>query len=117
MSLIILETRPVTRTQIDTAVRLFMPGHPVGFDLTVYQPFNLAKNLIQVGMKGRAEIESFMLRLAMIVSGDALSSPVANMPTVVDAQDVLLTMAIFRGRLEEMEHSDERFVLTLELAQ
>lgn len=116
MSLITLATLPVTRQQIDTALRGFLPVQEADHSVMVRQPFNMPKDRIQVEMKGRAEVEHFMLRLAMIVSGDALS-PVTGMPTVVDAEEILIAMSVFRGRLEELEHSDESFILTLELAE
>lgn len=117
MSPIALASCPVSRKQLDTTARIFLSGQVTGFALEIRQPFNIPVDRIQVEMQGRAQIESFMLQLAMIVSGDALSAPVAGMPTVVDAQDVLETMTLFRLRLEELEDGEEHFVLTLELAE
>lgn len=105
---------PVTRQQIDTAVRTFKSGRSELYNISVRQPHNIPSNSVQIEMEGRAEVEEFMLRLAMITSGDALAGEVTNMPTVVDTEDILLRMAIFRIALDEVE--EDRFVLELKLS-
>lgn len=105
---------PVTLKQIVTAFEVLKFEKE---QYLVHRPFTLPQDLVQIEVDGRDEIETFMLTLACIVSGDALAGEVSKLPTVVDAQDLFDIMAEFRSRLEEMEDQDEHFVLTLEFIE
>lgn len=103
---------PVSERQIATALDQCALGSEHAWTQRLIPPYD---HLIQVTVKGRDEMEAFMLVLATIVSGDALAGEVSALPTVVDVQELLSIMEIFRMRMDEEQQADV-FSLVLEHA-
>jgi hypothetical protein len=103
---------PVSERQIDTALEHCRLGKEHAWVQRLIPPYD---HLIQVTVRGRHEMEAFMLVLATIVAGDALVGEVSKLPTVVDVEDLLSIMEIFRMRMDEEQQADV-FSLVLEYA-
>lgn len=100
MSIPTVQSIPVTMTQIETAIR-FMPRSMV---VQAWKP-TVRPEQLRITVDERDEAEEFIMRLAMIVCGDALTSSVSGLPTVVDAQELMETVTSFRTAMEDMEGS------------
>lgn len=114
MSIIQLHPVTVTRAQVDIAMQMMVSTHGEGKPVTIEEVDS--QKTIWVTMRDRNQMEVFLLHLAMIVSGDALAGEVSKMPTVVDAQDVILNMAVFHDALNEYPGYPRIFVLKLKTA-
>lgn len=103
---------PVSERQIAIALEQCGLSSEHSWTQVLIPPYD---HLIQVTVKGRDEMEAFMLVLATIIAGDALVGEVSKLPTVVDVQDLLEIMEIFRMRMDEEQQADV-FSLVLEHA-
>jgi hypothetical protein len=104
---------PIKLPQVEKAVALLQRRHVMA-EVRSYRPFTLPEELWCVQINGRNDLESFILILAMTVSGDALSSSSDTFPSVVDAEDIMYVTEFLRKQVEELEDA-EVFLLTLRI--
>lgn len=105
---------PVHLPQIEKAVEILQDRHRQA-EVRSYRPFTLPEELWCVEINGRNDLESFILILAMVVSGDALSAGSSeSFPSVVDVEDIMYVTEFFRDRVEELER-DDVYLLTLRI--
>lgn len=104
---------PVQLPQIEKAVTILQNRHKMA-EVRSYRPFTLPEELWCVEINGRDDLESFILILAMVVSGDVRTNHSEYFPSVVDAEDIMYVTEFFRNRVEELE-DDDVYLLTLRI--
>lgn len=70
-----LSALPVTRDQIEIAMKYFLASQEPGTEISVVHPDGTSKHEIQVTVAGGDNIQMFLLHLAVAVTADNSSTP------------------------------------------
>jgi hypothetical protein len=103
---------PVTRDQIDSAIRQFLGGQEPGFEIVMVHPDGTSKNEISISIPGSDNIQGFILQLAVIVTNE--TSVFVDGELILNKELIIDTFYGYTKKMTETAGKPGWFTVTLD---
>lgn len=105
-------TRPVTRDQVELALKLFLSSQEPGFPVMMIHPDGTMEQEIVLSMEGSDNVQGFMLQLAVVTSEEA--NVIVGNEVIINKEAIIETFYGYATKLLETEGKEGWFTLTLD---